>query len=401
MLEHLRRRLGSFVWLGSARQHWDAVRLRKTHPEGIVPPAPKRVVVEPTNACNLGCAYCGNKDMLRPKKYLDVELYRRLLDEMVTLAIPRLTLHTIGEPTLHPRIAEMVRMATEKERVVTLSTNGTLLHRDELARGLVEAGPHVLNVSADAADDETLGKTRDGLKLDVLLEGLRKLRRFRDEFGPVRESPWGRVRLPTITMTCVLTPHFTRAVERTFFETYAPYVDDFLFHYPNSHGDYVPDRAMEPRGWLPRAWKDKLYRAVRYPCHYPWDALYLLADGTMSVCRFDFDARVRVGRFGEESLLELWNGQAMRSLRRAHMDFDYKDWSSCENCTAVWYENRGDHYTVTRKLMKRNGVAPARDAWLGENPMKKKMGAAGRHGFLGTKRAKSDDAPGKVEPDLA
>lgn len=51
--------------------------------------------------------------------------------------------------------------------------------------------------------------------------------------------------------------------------------------------------------------------------------------------------------------------------------------------------------------MKRNGVVPTRDAWLGENPMKKKMGAAGRHGFLGTKRAKSDDAPGKVEPDLA
>lgn len=401
MLGPLRRRVNRIVWLASARQHFDAVRLRRTHPEGVVPPAPKRVVVEPTNACNLACSYCGNKDMLRPKKYLDVELYRRLLDEMVELGVPRLTLHTIGEPTLHPRIAEMVRMATERERCVTLSTNGTLLHRDALARGLVEAGPDVLNVSADAADQESLSKTRTGIDAEALIAGLANVRRFRDELGPLRASPWGRVRLPTITLTCVITKHFTRAVERQPFEAFAPYVDDFHVHRPNSHGDYVPDRAMERRGWLPRVLRDRIYKAVRYPCHYPWDALYLLADGTMSVCRFDFDARVRVGRFGEQSLLELWNGDAIRSLRRAHMQFEFKDWSSCENCTAVWYENRGDHHALTRKLMRRNGVVSARDAWLGENPMGRKMGAAGRHGFLGRKGAAEPRTSEPIEPDLA
>lgn len=369
------------VWLGSARQHWAAVRLRRTHPEGHVPAVPKRVVVEPTNACNLGCAYCGNKDMLRPRSFIDMGLYERLLGEMVELGIPRITLHTIGEPTLHPRIGEMIRMATDRGRVVTLSTNGTLLHREELARSIVTAGPHVLNVSADAADKETLAKTRDGLDPEVLLAGLRTVRRIRDAEGPVRESPWGRVRLPTLTMTCVMTPLFTREVERAFFEAYAPLVDDFLFHPPNSHGDYVPDRALEPTSWLPRAWKDKLYRAVRYPCHYPWDALFLLADGTMSVCRFDFDARVRIGRYGPQTIPELWNGDAMRSLRRAHMSFEFRDWTSCEKCTAVWYENRGDHFAVTRKLMKRNQVVPKRDAWMPENPMGTRMGAKGANGF--------------------
>ena len=40
----------------------------------------------------------------------------------------------------------------------------------------------------------------------------------RDAEGPVRMSPWGEVRLPTLTMTCVITPYFTRAVEQQFFE---------------------------------------------------------------------------------------------------------------------------------------------------------------------------------------
>lgn len=357
--------------------------VRRKHPLGIVPDVPKRVVVEPTNACNLKCAYCGNKDMLRPRTYLDLALYERLLDEMVELGIPRITLHTIGEPTLHPRIAEMVRMATARERVVTISTNGTRLSEEPLARALVEAGPHLLNVSADAADDETLGKTRDGLKASTVVDGLVTVRRLRDEIGPIGRSPWGAVRLPTITMTCVVTPHFTPAVERRFFEVYAPLVDDFLFHFPNSHADYVPGREHEHQGVLPLSLRDRVYKALRHTCNYPWDALFLLSDGTMSVCRFDFDARIRIGRFGESSIRELWRSDAMNSLRRAHMNNDFRDWPQCESCTAAWYENRHEHYTLTRKLMARHGVAPARPAWLSEDP-------------LGTRAARQARGPGSV-----
>src|SRR5689334_19947753 len=283
MLKPLKDFAHELTWLKFARAHWNAVRLRRTHPEGLVPPVPKRVIVEPTNACNLGCAYCGNKDMLRPRTFLDIGLYERLLDEMVALGIPRITLHTIGEPTLHPRIGDLVRMATERGRVVTLSTNGTLLAREELARALVRGGPHILNISADAGDKETNAKTRDGLDPEVIVAGLKLVRRLRDEEGPERDSPWGRVRLPTLTMTCVVTELFTREVERRFFEVYSPYVDDFLFHFPNSHADYVPDRPYERRGWLPQGLRDRLYKAVRTPCNYPWDALFLLSDGTMSV----------------------------------------------------------------------------------------------------------------------
>ncbi len=353
------------------REHFAALRLRREHPSGLVPPTPKRIVVEPTNACNLACQYCGNKDMVRPAKYLSLEMYEQLLDQMVDLGIPRLTLHTIGEPTLHPRIGELVRMAAERERVAVLSTNGTLLRREALARSLVEGGPELLNVSVDAADADVLAKTRDGLKPEVVIEGLATLRRLRDEIGPVRDSPWGRVRLPTITVTCVVTPLFTREVERRFFAAYAPYADDFLFQYVHNHADYVEDGEFHQRSLLPKRIHDRLYKAIRFPCHYPWDTLYLLADGTISVCRYDFDARVRIGRFPEQSLRELWTNEAMQSLRRAHMEFDFRDWSSCEDCSAMWVENRAEHHHLTRMLQRRNGFTPSRDAWLPERPAKR------------------------------
>lgn len=379
MLAKLRSLIHHSPVLQHANAHLRAVRRRGRHPEGLVPDVPRRVICEPTNGCNLSCQYCGNKDMVRPWTYMPLDLFERMLDEMVELGVPRVTLHTIGEPTLHPQIGRMVELAAERRRCATMSTNGTLF-TEELARQIVRAGPELINFSTDAGDQETLDKTRNGLKLDVLLDNMRMVRRIRDEEGPVvDDTPWGRVRLPTLTATCVLTQHFTRDVERCFFGAYGDIVDDFLFHEPNNHADYVHGQPFyKPHRWLHGKLRDKLYKKIREPCPYPWDSLYLLSDGTVSVCRFDFDARVNIGTYGESSLMDLWQGQRMRSLRRAHMEFDFADWTSCEECTGTFYENRLVHHRRTRRMMKRNGVVPTRDAWLPVNPNRVKMGGEGQ-----------------------
>jgi len=364
LLSHLRRFTPLVRLVQCTRKVW----LRRTHPEGRVPPLPERIIVEPTNACNLTCSYCGNKDMVRPKTFLPMDVFERLLDEMVVLGIPRITLHTIGEPTLHPRIADMLALAVKRKRVVTMSTNGTRLDED-LARSLVRAAPHMLHVSVDAADDEALAKTRTGASLDRILEGVRLLRRLRDAEGPVRDSPWGRVRMPTLAATCVLTPHFTREVERRFFRTFAPLMDDIVFHTANNHGDYVHEEPWYQFALLPRRWRKGFYKRLRQPCQYPWDTLYLLSDLTISACRWDFDARVPVGRYPDLSIPELWHSPAMSSLRRAHMSADFGDWTLCEDCSGNLYENRHEHWRLTNKLKRRNGMISARNTWLSENPM--------------------------------
>lgn len=347
--------------------HTRARRLAREAPEGIVPPVPRRIIVEPTNACNLACAYCGNKNMVRPATYLDPLVYARALDEMVELGIPRLTLHTIGEPTLHPRIAELVAMAVERERCVVMSTNGTLL-TEALARELVHAAPELINISVDSADPETLRILRPGLDLDWLVASLRRFRRIRDAEGMVREGATGPVRLPLIVITCVLTRYFTRRAERRFFEVFGDLADDFHFHPANNHGGYVPANPTAPRRWVPAPLREAVYGRLREPCTYPWDALNLLSDGTVTVCRFDFDALTAVGRFPESSIRELWRGEAIRELRRAHLAFDYDGLEACRVCSAARYENRAEHRAITRRILRRNGITPRRDGWLGVEP---------------------------------
>lgn len=348
-------------------QHLRTMKLRRSHPLGIIPAAPKRIVCEPTNACNLGCAFCGNKDMVRPWTYLPMPLYERLVEQMVELGIKRLTLHTVGEPTMHDQLVRMVEIAKEADLVVTLSTNGTLLDEDLCGR-LVAAGPDILNLSLDTADDERFAAIRKGIDPVRVYENLRMLHRVREELATPRPSPWGMVKLPTLVATCVITPGFDRAEERAYFDKFGPYVDDVYFHFPNNHAGYVTDEPTKRHFAVPRRIMDALYKKVRIPCPYPWDAMFLLSDGTMSVCRFDFDARVKVGRFGERTLSELWNSEPMNDLRRAHMNFEFKDWSMCENCDGAWTANRHEYYLKTQRIKRRNGWHAARDGWLSQDP---------------------------------
>lgn len=365
----IRNYLRGTVFLSHAVKHFRTTRLRRTHPYGIIPERPSRVIVEPTNACNLACSYCGNKDMLRPWTYLPMDRFRELIAQMEELGVPRITLHTIGESTMHPDLPQMISVAKAAGITATLSTNGTLL-TEEMCTALVKAGPDILNVSVDAADPEKLRAIRPGINPEEVLAGMRRLRRIRDEHGEVTDSPWGEVKLPSLVATSVITRYWDKAEEQAWFEMYGPLMDDVFFHWPNSHAGYVPDEPHKRRGILPPKMRDWLYKKVRYSCHYPWDALFLLSDGTMSVCRFDFDARVEVGRFPESSLLDLWNGQKMMSLRKAHMDFDFKDWSTCEDCNATFYENRHEHYLRSQSIKKRNGYVAERDMWLTPEPMK-------------------------------
>ena len=165
------------------------IKSRRRNPHGDVPAVPKRIIVEPTNACNLKCGFCGNANMLRKWTFLEMDLYKRLIAEMVELEIPRITLHTIGEPTMHPELPQLVKIARENGLIVTLSTNGTRL-TEEYCEALVDAAPHILSVSLDAATPETFEKIREGIDAREVQAGLKRLRRIRDAQGVPEESPW-------------------------------------------------------------------------------------------------------------------------------------------------------------------------------------------------------------------
>ena len=116
--------------------------------------------IELTNHCPMRCGFCPRGipgKMARPLGFLDLGLYRRLLDQLH----PRqaryrpLELHHLGESLLHPQVDLFVAEATTRGLPTEMSVNPSLL-TPALSRRLLAAGIRRLVISLDGMDDQTL-----------------------------------------------------------------------------------------------------------------------------------------------------------------------------------------------------------------------------------------------------
>lgn len=110
--------------------------------------------IELSSRCNLACPYCPHATMQRPKLDMSEETFARVLvwlRHFVAFGDQELqgdlSLHGLGESTLHPGFVPLVRRIREVyPGVLILSTNGTKLTMETCA-ALRELGPVRVDVS--------------------------------------------------------------------------------------------------------------------------------------------------------------------------------------------------------------------------------------------------------------
>ena len=111
-----------------------------------------KIYLEISNLCNLSCAFCpGTK---RKKHAMTAEEFSALLPKLRPYA-DYLYFHLMGEPLLHPHLGEFLRMAGEAGFKVILTTNGTLLPKQQ-ALLLSSPALHKVNISLHAFEANDL-----------------------------------------------------------------------------------------------------------------------------------------------------------------------------------------------------------------------------------------------------
>lgn len=85
----------------------------------------KKVYVEITNICNLNCSFCAKNS--RKKEYISLESFKIILDKLNNYT-NYLYFHIMGEPLLHPKINELINLASVNFKI-NITTNGTLLEK--------------------------------------------------------------------------------------------------------------------------------------------------------------------------------------------------------------------------------------------------------------------------------
>lgn len=84
----------------------------------------KKIYIEITNVCNLLCSFCPGTT--RKKYFMSVKEFEYIVEKVKSYT-DYIFLHLMGEPLLHPDIAEILNIAEKIGINVNITTNGTML----------------------------------------------------------------------------------------------------------------------------------------------------------------------------------------------------------------------------------------------------------------------------------
>ena len=132
----------------------------------ILKSAPRRLVLELTNRCNLNCVMCGrNAADFQPTQF-QMEWLKYF--EPVRNLVEEVTLMGWGEPTVHPDFVEFLRWAYESGMRKYFCTNGMRL--EQLTPALFEYHTDIFAVSLDGAEEKTNQSIRRGSDFHKILK---------------------------------------------------------------------------------------------------------------------------------------------------------------------------------------------------------------------------------------
>ncbi len=277
------------------------------------PPFPSRhLLLEVTNACNNKCVFCFNSKMTRPKKNMDYKFGERVLREAFENGSREVGFYATGEPLIHPEICKFISIAKQIGYEYTyITTNGSLLNRS-LAKGLIESGLDSIKFSINAGTRRSYELIHGRDEFDKVLNNVK-------EFYSLRGN-----RNVNIFVSCVVTKMTESEVSRLKDELDG-YVDEFIFvpvlymgMTSGTNGSMrVDDNAERFRGG--------------WPCPYLFNSVVISCEGYLTACCQDFQNYLAVEDLNKMSLIDAWNSERYKQLRRNHLNKILRN-TMCYNC---------------------------------------------------------------------
>lgn len=272
----------------------------------------RKVYLEISNICNLSCRFCPGTR--RPKKAMTEEELSVLLPKLRPYT-DFLYFHLMGEPLLHSKLERFLEMAENYGFKVILTTNGTLLQKQQEML-LRSPALHKINISLHAfeandltvpfaqylADCFAFGKASNGKKLVVyrLWNQGGENKQNEEILGTMHSffpTEWVRERLGT------------RIAHRTYLE----YGDKFDW----------PDLTA-PEG------------SQRIFCYGLRDQLGVLCDGTVVPCCLDHEGDLALGNLLNEDMETILNSPRAKAI---YEGFSHRE-AAEELCRKCGYARR-------------------------------------------------------------
>lgn len=273
---------------------------------------PLRLWVETSTRCNLRCPMCPNRELpSESRTIMPMSLFTSVVDQVRGI-VNDMYLHHRGEPFTNPALFDMIRTAEAANIRTRFHTNGALMNREK-ASELLDATPSIVSFSVDGFSKAAYEDARPGAVFENTLDNILFLaaeRRRRRQKKPYLVVERIRFRSPHPDEN----PEATALLQKRFLQAG---IDEVIEKEEYDWATSENNELKQPR--------------LGSCCTFPWYAMVICADGTVTACPQDFHARMTLGNITKTSIRDIWHGGPYRALRRALRD-DVNSLPLCSQC---------------------------------------------------------------------
>ena len=288
---------------------WNRVRWHVYPRFHALPDFPDHVDIEVSSACNMKCPMCFTitdeyKNNVK-LAYMKLDLFKKIVDECVSHGAFSIRLSWRGEPTLNPNFVEMARYAKRSGIKEVSSLTNALKLTPSMFEQLVDIGLDWLTISFDGMG-ETYNSIRHPAVFEDAVDKIRAFHEIKKRKGAVKPV----VKIQGIWPAIKENP-------QAFYDTFRGIVDQVAV---NPLLDYLRNDS------------EIVYRE-NFTCPVLWQRFAIGADGKVSLCIHDEMSHHVIGDINNESIQGIWQGEALRAARQAHLDHaGVQTFRACKEC---------------------------------------------------------------------
>ncbi len=252
---------------------------------------PEIFQLELTNVCNLNCTICPHSLMKRKKGFIRLDLIEKIVERDASNTNV-VGLHLLGESLLHPQACEIIKYLKKNGIDSELATNATVLTKN-LSEKLIRSGLKTIWFSFDGSTKREYESIRRGANFSKVVKNVKTFLELNKRYGNNVHSIIQMVDL------CK-----SEAEKERFYK-----------FWQESGASEVKVKFLD--SWAGTLFNDLISQpdAMRVPCEEPWKRVSVLYNGDVIPCCRDWDGKYVYGNLYESSLLEIWNGEKVISLR--------------------------------------------------------------------------------------
>jgi MoaA/NifB/PqqE/SkfB family radical SAM enzyme len=277
---------------------------------------PADITIEIVSYCNLKCPMCiqakSMTNIERENRTINIDDFKKIIDDIKSFAV-QVSLFYAGEPLLNKALPEMIGYASKSGLLTYINTNGLLLDNPEYRKAILQSGISKIHVSLDGATPETYENYRVGSDFTKITDNIKSLVIERGSSPtPVIAIQMIATRktIPEIEAYSDLAKYL--GVDKAFCTTM--YIDQYKSTPSRSLLDDLPENPTYSR--YQRVENNnavlKSNRSARCDTNR---TIYILTDGKVIHCCYDYDAENSFGNAFETDVKKIWKSEKYTKWR--------------------------------------------------------------------------------------